>query len=499
MCSEWKDDFWAFQRDMGNAPDGMQIDRISPFGNYEPKNCRWATIQQQANNKKHHHLPDQETKYKPRKPMKLTCQMCHNEFDAKRADASYCSSRCRVAANRAKPTTGTPAPPKPRKPAKPPLPTLPHGMGDTIKAVVASGPKPVTTSTKKAKTSTPKEDPLAAAIAKINKDYGEGTIMLMGSCFRAKVDVIPTGNLAIDHALGVGGMPRGRIVEVFGPESAGKTTLCLSVIAQAQAMGLRAAIIDVENAIDFSYAKALGVDLDAVHIIQPDSGEEALQSLKTLVETNALGVVVVDSVAALVPRQEDEGEIGDAAIGSQARLMSQAMRLLQAPVRKSNTLVLFTNQIRMKVGVVGWQSPETTSGGKALPFAASMRLRMSRIGSLKDSQGNIYGARTQIEVKKNKVAVPNKKVEFDLVFGEGIGGPGSLIDLALQHDILQKRGSWISYQGSQLAQGREAAKAHLTSDPVLRAEIEDKVRETMAGGASPLTETTTQEEEELPG
>lgn len=321
---------------------------------------------------------------------------------------------------------------------------------------------------------------LELAIQQIQKDFGEGSIMRLGEGTKMEVDVIPTGNLLIDRALGCGGVPRGRIIEIFGPESSGKTTLTLTVIAQAQKRGGLAAFIDVEHALDPQYAKKLGVNLSDVLVSQPSSGEEALQICETLVRSNALDVIVVDSVAALVTKQELEGEIGDATVGAQARLMSSAMRKLTGLISKARTCCIFTNQIREKIGVM-FGNPETTPGGRALKFFASVRIDIRRIGQIKQTDGAVTGNRTKIKVVKNKVAPPFTEAEFDIMFDEGISSVGSLLDLALESEILQKRGSWISYKGSQLAQGRDAAKEILKNDPAIYAEIETAVKEKLGG------------------
>ena len=328
---------------------------------------------------------------------------------------------------------------------------------------------------------------LDLAIQQIQKDYGEGVILRMGEEHKADVSVIPTGNLLIDQALGVGGFARGRIVEIYGPESSGKTTLTLTVIAQAQKAGGLAAFIDVEHALDPNYARRLGVKMDELLVSQPSSGEEALRICETLVRSNALDVVVIDSVAALVTRQELEGEIGDSTVGAQARLMSAALRKLTAIISKARTTCIFTNQIREKIGVM-FGNPETTPGGKALKFYASVRVDIRRIGAIKTPDGTVTGNRTKVKVVKNKLAPPYTEAEFDIMYNEGISNVGSLLDLAMDFDILQKRGSWISYKGTQLAQGRDAAKEVLRTDEAVYAEIEaavkQKLLEKKEGGAS---------------
>ncbi len=319
---------------------------------------------------------------------------------------------------------------------------------------------------------------LDLAISQIQKDFGEGAIMRLGDAHRSDVDVIPTGNLLIDRALGVGGFPRGRIVEIYGPESSGKTTLTLTVIAQAQRMGGLAAFVDVEHALDPEYSRRLGVDLDNLLVSQPSSGEEALRICETLVRSNALDVVVVDSVAALVTKAELEGEIGDATVGAQARLMSAALRKLTSLIARARTSCIFTNQIREKIGVM-FGNPETTPGGRALKFYSSVRIDIRRIGMIKNTDGTVTGNRTRVKVVKNKVAPPFTEAEFDIMYNEGISAVGSLLDLALEYDVLQKRGSWFSYSGTQLAQGRDAAKEALKDDSALYREIEEAVKRKM--------------------
>ncbi|MFT3990888.1 MAG: recombinase RecA [Luteolibacter sp.] len=319
---------------------------------------------------------------------------------------------------------------------------------------------------------------LDLAISNIQKEFGEAAIMRMGDGHRVDVDVIPTGNLLIDRALGVGGFPRGRIIEIFGPESSGKTTLTLTAIAQAQKKGGLAAFIDVEHALDPQYAKKLGVNMDDLLVSQPSSGEEALQICEALVRSNAIDVIVLDSVAALVTKQELDGEIGDSTVGAQARLMSAAMRKLTALISKARTVCIFTNQIREKIGVM-FGNPETTPGGRALKFFASVRVDIRRTGQIKATDGVVTGSRTKIKVVKNKVAPPFTEAEFDIMYNEGISSTGSLLDLALEMEIVQKRGSWFSHNGNQLAQGRDAAKELLKNDPALYGEIEEKVIEAL--------------------
>ena len=316
---------------------------------------------------------------------------------------------------------------------------------------------------------------LDLALQQIHKDFGDGAIMRLGSAQQMDVEVIPTGNILIDRALGVGGFPRGRIIEIFGPESSGKTTLTLTVIAQAQKRGGLAGFIDVEHALDPAYAKKLGVNVEELLVSQPSSGEEALRICETLVRSNALDVIVLDSVAALVTKAELEGEIGDATVGAQARLMSAALRKLTALISKASTVVIFTNQIREKIGVM-FGNPETTPGGKALKFYASVRCDIRRIGAIKVADGTVTGNRTKLKMVKNKVAPPFTEAEFDIMYNEGISSTGALLDLALEQGIIEKRGSWLSYKGSQLAQGRDAAKEVLRTNTELYAELETAVK-----------------------
>jgi len=316
---------------------------------------------------------------------------------------------------------------------------------------------------------------LDLAIQQIAKDFGEGAIMRLGDDHIVDIDVIPTGNILIDRALGVGGFPRGRVVEIYGPESSGKTTLTLTVIAQAQKRGGLAAFIDVEHALDPQYARKLGVNLDDLLVSQPSSGEEALRICETLVRSNALDVIVLDSVAALVTKAELEGEIGDTTVGAQARLMSAALRKLTSLISKARTCCIFTNQIREKIGVM-FGNPETQPGGKALKFYSSIRCDIRRIGAIKQPDGVVVGNRTRVKIVKNKVAPPFTEAEFDIMYNEGISAVGSLLDLALEKNIVEKRGSWMSYNGNQLAQGRDAAKEVLKADQALYDEIEIKVK-----------------------
>ncbi len=318
---------------------------------------------------------------------------------------------------------------------------------------------------------------LDLALQAIAKQFGEGAIMTLGdSEARMRVEVIPTGCISIDHALGVGGFPRGRVVEVFGPESSGKTTLTLTIIAEAQKRGGVAAFIDAEHALDTAYARKLGVKVEELLISQPDSGEEALTIAETLLKSNAIDVIVVDSVAALTPKSELEGQMGDATVGAQARLMSQAMRKLTAVISRAKTICIFTNQIRDKIGVM-FGSPETTTGGKALKFYSSVRVDVRRIGQIKSADGTVVGNRTKIKVVKNKVAPPFTECEFDILYNEGISREGSVIDMAIDRGIIEKRGAWLSYGGEQLAQGREAAREELKRRPDLLEKIYGQVME----------------------
>jgi recombination protein RecA len=337
-----------------------------------------------------------------------------------------------------------------------------------------------------AKTDAPAEDKQTAArnknldlaIQQIEKDYGTGAIMRLGSKTSMEVEVIPSGNILIDRALGVGGFPRGRVIEIFGPESSGKTTLTLTVVAQAQKRGGLAAFIDVEHALDPQYARKLGVNIDDLLVSQPSSGEEALRICETLVRSNALDVIVLDSVAALVTKQELEGEIGDSTVGAQARLMSAALRKLTSLISKAQTACIFTNQIREKIGVM-FGNPETTPGGKALKFYSSVRCDIRRIGAIKTGDGTVTGNRTKLKIVKNKVAPPFTECEFDIMYNEGISHTGSLLDLALEKGIIEKRGSWLGYKGNQLAQGRDAGKEALKADAALFEEIEAAVKAKM--------------------
>ena len=319
-----------------------------------------------------------------------------------------------------------------------------------------------------------KDKALDAAQSQIERDYGKGSIMRLGQNPNVDIEAISTGSLGIDIALGIGGLPKGRIIEIYGPESSGKTTLALSVIAQSQKKGGTCAFIDAEHALDPSYAKKIGVDIDNLLISQPDAGEQALEIADTLVRSGAIDVLVVDSVAALVPKAELEGEMGDSHMGLQARLMSQALRKLTSTVSRSNTLIIFINQIRMKIGVM-FGNPETTTGGNAVKFYASVRIDIRCIGSIKDKE-DVIGSQTRVKIVKNKVAPPFKIVDFDIMYGEGISKTGELIDLGVKAGIVEKAGAWFSYKGEKLGQGRENAKLFLKENPAVAEEIENKIR-----------------------
>lgn len=319
-----------------------------------------------------------------------------------------------------------------------------------------------------------KDKALEAALGQIERAFGKGSIMRLGQNTNIDIEAISTGSLGIDIALGIGGMPKGRIIEIYGPESSGKTTLALSVVAQAQKKGGTCAFIDAEHALDPSYAKKIGVDVENLLVSQPDSGEQALEIADTLVRSGAIDVMVVDSVAALVPKAELEGEMGDSHMGLQARLMSQALRKLTATVARSNTLIIFINQIRMKIGVM-FGNPETTTGGNALKFYASVRIDIRRIGAIKDKD-DVIGSQTRVKIVKNKVAPPFKTVDFDIMYGEGISKTGELIDLGVKSGIVEKAGAWFSYNGEKIGQGRENAKKYLKDNPEVADEIEAKIR-----------------------
>ncbi len=321
---------------------------------------------------------------------------------------------------------------------------------------------------------------LEAALAQIDKQYGKGSVMRLGDDIRPPIRVIPTGSIALDVALGIGGLPRGRVVEIYGPESSGKTTVALHAVANAQAAGGIAAFIDAEHALDPIYAKALGVDTDALLVSQPDTGEQALEIMDMLIRSGALDVIVVDSVAALVPRAEIEGEMGDSHVGLQARLMSQALRKITGALSTSGTTAIFINQLREKIGVM-FGSPETTSGGKALKFYASIRLDVRRIETLKDG-ADAVGNRTRVKVVKNKLSPPFRQAEMDIIYGQGISREGGLIDMAVEHGFVRKSGAWYTYEGDQLGQGKENARQFLRDNPELADEIEKKIKEKLGIG-----------------
>jgi recombination protein RecA len=318
-----------------------------------------------------------------------------------------------------------------------------------------------------------KQKALDLALNQIEKQFGKGSIMKLGEAKAMNVSVIPTGAMSLDLALGVGGIPRGRIVEIFGPESSGKTTLALHMIAEAQKAGGMAAIIDAEHALDPVYARAVGVDIDNLYVSQPDTGEQALEIADALVRSSAIDIIVVDSVAALVPRAEIDGEMGDAHVGLQARLMAQALRKLAGVLNKSRTSIVFINQLRMKIGVL-YGNPETTPGGRALKFYASVRLDIRRIDTLKKGT-EMIGSRTRVKVVKNKVAPPFKKAEFDIMYGEGISNTGCVLDIAVDMDIVKKSGSWYSYNEDRIGQGKENVKEYLDQNPKILKEIEQKI------------------------
>jgi len=326
-----------------------------------------------------------------------------------------------------------------------------------------------------------REKALSLALAQIEKNHGKGSVMRLGDEVRAPIGIIPTGSIALDVALGVGGLPRGRVVEIYGPESSGKTTVALHAVANAQAAGGVAAFIDAEHALDPDYAKVLGVDTDSLLVSQPDTGEQALEIADMLIRSGALDIIVIDSVAALVPRAEIEGEMGDSHVGLQARLMSQALRKITGGLNNSGTTAIFINQLREKIGVM-FGSPETTTGGKALKFYASIRLDIRRIETLKDGTDAV-GNRTRVKVVKNKVAPPFKQAEFDILFGHGISREGSLIDVGVEQSLIRKSGAWYTYEGDQLGQGKENARKFLLENPDVAAEIEKRIKEKLGIGA----------------
>ena len=329
---------------------------------------------------------------------------------------------------------------------------------------------------------TDKKKALQTAISQIEKNFGKGTVMRLGDKPEMNVDAIPTGSLALDAALGIGGVPKGRIIEIYGPESSGKTTLALHILAETQKMGGEVAFVDAEHALDPVYAAALGVNTDDMLVSQPDTGEQALEITDALVRSGAVDAVVVDSVAALVPKQEIEGEMGDTFVGLQARLMSQALRKLAGTIAKTNCVVIFINQLRMKIGVM-YGNPETTTGGNALKFYSSVRLDVRRVESIKEG-GNVIGNKTRVKVVKNKVAPPVREAYFDIMYGEGISKWGELVDLAVQMEIIQKSGSWFSMGEERIGQGKDSVKAFLQSNPEIAEQVEAQVREKLIAGAA---------------
>jgi recombination protein RecA len=339
-----------------------------------------------------------------------------------------------------------------------------------------------------------KKKALDLAVKQIQREHGKGSIMRLSDDPNRDVEAIPTGSLALDSALGVGGIPRGRIIEIFGPESSGKTTLATHIVAEAQKLGGTCAFIDAEHAFDPNYAEQLGVDVDELLISQPDTGEQALNITDTLVRSGALDVIAIDSVSALVPQAELEGDMGDTHVGLQARLMSQALRKLAGTINRTKTALIFINQIRMKIGVM-FGNPETTSGGRALKFYSSVRMDIRRIGAVKDGK-DVIGNRTRVKVKKNKVAPPFKEAEFDIIYGEGISSLGEVIDLGTEHDILEKRGSWYSYEDETIAQGREATKEWLEEHPEKQEEIRDEIRRELGMASDAEDEADSEEAEE---
>ena len=332
---------------------------------------------------------------------------------------------------------------------------------------------------------TDKKKALQTAISQIEKNFGKGTVMRLGDKPEMNVDAIPTGSLALDAALGIGGVPKGRIIEIYGPESSGKTTLALHILAEAQKMGGEVAFVDAEHALDPVYAAALGVDTDNMLVSQPDTGEQALEITDALVRSGAVDAVVVDSVAALVPKQEIEGEMGDTFVGLQARLMSQALRKLAGTIAKTNCVVIFINQLRMKIGVM-YGNPETTTGGNALKFYSSVRLDVRRVESIKEG-GEVVGNKTRVKVVKNKVAPPFREAYFDIMYGEGISKWGELVDLAVQMEIVQKSGSWFSMGDERIGQGKDSVKAFLQANPDVAEQVEAQVREKLIAGSAART------------
>lgn len=339
-----------------------------------------------------------------------------------------------------------------------------------------------------------REKALEIALSQIDKQFGKGSVMRMGDATRVPVEAVSTGSLTLDMALGIGGLPRGRVIEIYGPESSGKTTLTLQVIAECQKMGGVAAFVDAEHALDPVYAGKLGVNVDDLLVSQPDTGEQALEIVDMLVRSNAVDIVVVDSVAALTPKAEIEGDMGDSHMGLQARLMSQALRKLTGNIKRSNTLVIFINQIRMKIGVM-FGNPETTTGGNALKFYASVRLDIRRTGSIKKGD-EVIGSETKVKVVKNKVAPPFRQAEFEIYYGEGISREGEIIDLGSEHDIIEKSGAWYSYKGERIGQGKDNVREFLKNNPTMAKEIETQIRERLMQNSN-ITVTDDETEAEL--
>ncbi|HJK86738.1 MAG TPA: recombinase RecA [Candidatus Megaira endosymbiont of Nemacystus decipiens] len=343
-----------------------------------------------------------------------------------------------------------------------------------------------------------KEKALSAALSQIEKNYGKGSIMRLGQKNTMNVEAISTGSLGLDLALGIGGIPKGRIIEIFGPESSGKTTLTLHTIAEAQKKGGTCVFIDAEHALDPVYAKKLGVNTDELIITQPDTGEQALEIADTLVRSQAVDLLIVDSVAALVPKAEIDGEMGDSHMGLQARLMSQALRKLTASISRTNSTIIFINQIRMKIGVM-FGSPETTTGGNALKFYSSVRIDIRRVGSIKDKE-EMIGNQTRVKIVKNKISPPFKTVDFDIIYGQGISKEGEIIDLGVKHGLIEKSGAWFSYKGSHIGQGREKAKQYLKENSLVAAELEsaikDKILQSESSATTSLAETDVAESSE---
>jgi recombination protein RecA len=341
-----------------------------------------------------------------------------------------------------------------------------------------------------------REKALESALTELKKKYGDGAVMRLGESTRLAVEVIPTGSIALDIALGVGGIPRGRVTEIFGPESSGKTTLCQHIVAEAQKRGGSCAYIDMEHALDPVYAAKCGADTDALYVAQPDTGEQALEIAETLIRSGGVDVVVVDSVAALVPRAEIEGDMGDATMGMQARLMSQALRKLSSAIRQTNTAMIFTNQLRQKIGVF-FGNPETTTGGMALKFYASVRLDVRRVQSIKNG-AEVVGSRTRVRVVKNKVAPPFREAEFDIMYNEGISKTGDLIDIGTQLGLIVKRGAFFSFQDARIGQGRENTKQYLKEHPEITEQLEKAVREKAMAGSTVVELSSSAGEEEEP-